>query len=94
VADWEESTSYVQSNVFSWLASDMTYEIGPGPSPQIFFPPSLGALPAEGAARAASGAHGRACAVAPPPRYIVFRLAPARGLGRWPASPGGSRRRI
>jgi membrane peptidoglycan carboxypeptidase len=38
VADWEESTSFLQSHLFSWLASDMTYEIGPGPSPRIAFP--------------------------------------------------------
>jgi membrane peptidoglycan carboxypeptidase len=38
VADWEERTSFIQSHLFSWLASDMTYEIMPGPSPFIAFP--------------------------------------------------------
>jgi membrane peptidoglycan carboxypeptidase len=38
VADWEERTSFLQSHLFSWLASDMTYEIRPGPSPRIAFP--------------------------------------------------------
>lgn len=38
VADWEARTSFIQSHLFSRLASDMTYEIMPGPSPRIAFP--------------------------------------------------------
>jgi membrane peptidoglycan carboxypeptidase len=38
VVEREERTSFMQSHLFSWLASGMTYEIGPGPSTRIVFP--------------------------------------------------------